>query len=70
MTAKELVTKHGSALVGRLVLTQPNGEYPGGIAEVVRIAPDPNAPEIVFDVKTDEWDIGVFEHETVHLIES
>jgi len=70
MLAEELVKKHGSALIGRTVLTNPMGEYPGGYAEVLELEPDPEAPEIVFQVKHPTFgEIGVFGYERVYLIE-
>ena len=69
--AKFLVGKMGQALVGRLVVTPAVGDYPGGIRRVVEIAPDPEAPEIVFNVEYDGSEFGVmgiFEHESVLLV--
>jgi hypothetical protein len=74
MLAKELVNRLGSALIGRTVITRTYGIYSGGKARVVEIYPDPNAPEIVFNVQNDNWKdsngdsiIGVFENEQVDL---
>lgn len=69
VTAKKLVKAHGRNLVGKKVVTQAMGEYPGGIATVIEIAPDFTAPEIVFDVEHPTFGrIGVFENEPVRLV--
>lgn len=72
MSAKFFVWKWGQQAIGKNILTQPYGAYPGGIAEVVNIHPDPEAPEIVMTVKHPTWtneegesEIGVFDHEEV-----
>jgi hypothetical protein len=68
VSAKKLVKKLGSKLVGQKVRTPQMGEYPGGVATVTEIAPDPNAPEIVFNVSHPTFGpIGVFEYEQVKL---
>lgn len=75
MNAKELVGEMGCRLIGRTVLTPAMGEYPGGLAKVVELHPDPGAPEIVFNVAHPTWKddednniMGVFEYEDVELI--
>lgn len=69
MTAKQLIWKFGERLVGRQIHTPPMGEYPGGIAEVIALTPDPEAPEIVLQVKHPTYgEIGVFEYERVALV--
>ena len=66
MKAYQLVKSLGKELVGQKVVTEPYGEYPGGIATVTEIAPDTAAPEIVFQVNLPSWgEIGVFYHEDV-----
>ena len=73
MTAAALVTHHGAALVGRHVMTEAVGEYPGGIARVTRLADTiERESDIVYFV---EWkdhppadEIGVFEWEQAQLI--
>ena len=68
MTAGELV-RTTAALVGRRVVTPAMGDYPGGEATIVELAPDPNAPEIVFTVRHPQWgEIGVFAYEEVTLL--
>ena len=69
MTAKQLIDIHGTSLIGQRVETEPIGEYPGGIAIVTELAPDPQAPEIVFTVQHPSYgDIGVFDWELVTLV--
>lgn len=71
MRAK-LLAKKGASLVGRRVLTQAYGDWPGGVARVTRMGDDPAAPEIVFFVEMDGWEegeMGVFDHEYVELLE-
>ena len=68
VSAKSLVKAHGQSLVGKKIRTPAMGEYPGGIATVIEIAPDFTAPEIVFDVEHPTFGkIGVFEYERVRL---
>ena len=67
--AKELAKREGENLLSREVLTSACGEYPGGMATVIELAPDPGAPEIVFNVRLDDWgEIGVFDYEMVALV--
>lgn len=69
MTAKQLTNIHGASLIGRRVETEAIGEYPGGIATITRLAPDPQAPEFVFNVRHPTFgEIGVFEWERVVLV--
>lgn len=66
-TAKSLVLKHGKKLIGRWIVTQRYGEWPGGMARVFALSLDPAAPEIVFNVSQGGTTIGVFDHEVVFL---
>ncbi len=73
MRADALKKKHGEALIGRVVKTQPFGEWPGGNAKVINLGEDAAAPEIVFNVLglrglIRGWTIGVFEYEIVELV--
>jgi hypothetical protein len=69
MKANQLVQKLGQKLLGQMVNTPAMGEYPGGVATVVQLAPDQNAPEIAFQVNLPQWgEIGVFEHENVSVL--
>ncbi len=76
MTAKQLVALHGDSLLGQMVSTEAIGEYPGGPAKVIQIAPDPKgAPEIVYQIENAHWtndtgghDIGVFENELAEVL--
>lgn len=71
VSARQLVDAHGENLVGQKIITQPMGDYPGGKATVIEIAPDFTAPEIVFDVEHPTFGrIGVFEYEQVRLVGS
>lgn len=67
--AEQLANQYGNKLVGREVLTQPMGEYPGGYAIVTQVHPDPGAAEIVFNVKHPTFgEVGIFEYEVVVLV--
>jgi hypothetical protein len=69
MKANQLVEKHGKKLLGQKVHTPAAGDYPGGLATVIQLAPDKAAPEIVFQVSLPHWgEIGVFEHADVSLL--
>jgi len=74
MNARKLVEVAGDRLLGRTVWTQTIGYYPGGEARVVELAPDPEAPEILFTVEHPIWEragrsrMGVFEWEEVLLL--
>jgi hypothetical protein len=68
MNAKSLVLNLGTILLGQKVNTPAAGEYPGGVATVIQLAPDKKAPEIVFQVNLPGWgEMGVLEHEDVSL---
>lgn len=70
MTAKTLTDQLGDKLIGRTILTVPMGTWPGGFAEIIKLTPDPGAPEISFQVKSElHGEIGVFENEHVILME-
>lgn len=70
MTAAQAVADLGIGLIGRHVRTIRYGEWTGGTCEVIGLLPDPNAPEIVFEVRriSDGEEIGVFGHEPVTLL--
>ena len=69
MKANQLVQKLGLKLIGKQVNTPAAGEYPGGVATVVQLAPDQNVPEIAFRVSLPQWgEIGVLEYEDVWLL--
>lgn len=74
MNAAQLKFMYGDLLLGRVIVTEAIGEWPGGIADIIEIAPDEG---IAFQVrhktvKNPEngklWEIGVLEYETVILI--
>lgn len=70
MRARDLVDAHGLDLISKSVITEAIGGWPGGVATVTEIQPDPAAPEIVFQVRSDEHgEMGVFDHEMVTLVE-
>jgi hypothetical protein len=75
MKASELVAKYGKSLIGRKVVTQAVGAWPGGPATVTQVRHDKNAPEIVFMVKSlnakihlTHGEMGVFDHEDCTLM--
>lgn len=78
MNAGVFAERYKDRAVGMRVLTAPYGDWPGGPAIVTRMAPDPGAPEIVFDVRSEThpspdepgelWEIGVFDHEEIEVI--
>jgi hypothetical protein len=71
MTAQHLVEMYRDSLVGKWVTTEAIGEYPGGVAQVTEIAPDPAAPEIVFNVDLPGYGpMGIFEMERSEIVEA
>jgi hypothetical protein len=69
MKANQLVQKLGDKLLGKQVNTPAIGEYPGGVATVIGIAPQAKAPEIAFQVNLGQWGkMVVFGHEDVSLL--
>lgn len=70
MLALELI--HGRErheLVGREIMTQPFGDWPGGVAKITDVYPDPEAHEIVLQVEHPEHgEIGVFAFEEVEFV--
>lgn len=69
MNARELVEKYGEDLIGREVITPAMCNYPGGRATVIGVHPDPEAPDIVFDVlHPSEGIMGILENENIRLI--
>ena len=57
MKASAMVRKYGKQLIGMKISTVAMGEYPGGVATVVGIKPDPGAPEIVMDVTNPGYEL-------------
>jgi len=54
---------------GQRVDTEAIGKYPGGIATVTELAPDPQPAEIVFTVQHPTFgQMGVFDWELVTLV--
>jgi hypothetical protein len=69
VTALALLSAMGQRLLGREVATLAIGDWPGGVARVTELRPDPAAPEIVFNVqRQDGRTVGVFGDELVRLI--
>ena len=69
VNVKYLKSVLGQRLVGRQVVTEAIGFWPGGLAEVIDIEPDPEAPDIVFRVRSSVYgEVGIFEGETVELV--
>jgi hypothetical protein len=67
--------EYGSSLIGKTIITQKIGDWPGGICIVTDVNPDENAPEICFSVKRvcdDSFngirEIGVFDWEYVMVL--
>jgi hypothetical protein len=70
MLANELVELYGTTLINRWILTEAIGSYLGGIAQIIALTPDENASEIPIQVNHPICGkIGIFEHETVILLE-
>ena len=67
MRADEAVTYLS---VGDTVWTPAMGEWLGGLCEVIELHPDPEAPEIVMNVRSLEREgdeIGVFGYEDIEV---
>lgn len=68
MLAEQLKEK-GDRIIGWRILTKPQGNWPGGPAEIMDLGVDDEAPEIVFNVRGDNDDeIGVFGSERVRIL--
>jgi hypothetical protein len=51
LRASMFVAIYGQTALGMIIGTMKMGEYPGGLAEVIGLQPDPTgAPEIVLEV--------------------
>lgn len=78
MKAIQLRAVYGEWLIGRQVNTEAIGDYPGGIATVTGLRPDPGCPDIVFTVKHPTWrtedhlegEIGICAQEYCSLVET
>jgi hypothetical protein len=67
VNAKIFADTHGENLIGMSVMTERIGAYPGGIATVIEINPDPDAG-IVLKVKHPTFgEIGIFDSEEIYL---
>lgn len=78
MNAGSFVNIYGRSAIGRVIMTEAIGGYPGGAAIVTGLHPDPAAPEIVMLVKHPFWThsfspanpvIGILEHEEVDFLD-
>lgn len=70
INAAVAVIKYGQSLIGNVCETARYGDWRGGLTEIIEIAPDANAPDIVFRVRhfTEEFgEIGVLAHEEIGL---
>lgn len=71
--ARRAVEKYGSRLKGKIVITFKMGEWPGGLARVMRLGKGMKDENIAFFVKGNQLDcnkkpfgsIGVFDYEDV-----
>jgi hypothetical protein len=71
LPADDAAEIYGDLLVDVRVNTEAAGEYPGGPATIIQVQPDPEAPEIVFQVSNpayEEGEIGVFSHESIEFL--
>ena len=68
MLAKDLWGMYGGHLVGRQIITEAVGDWPGGVATITQSMPDPAAPEIVYQVESAHGEIGIFDGEEVTLL--
>lgn len=69
MNALDLVNTYAAdKLVGRYVLTEQVGDWPGGLALVKSVTPDPDAPEIVLYVQQKGEMMGIFDDEQIILV--
>lgn len=68
--------RRGIDIIGLRVLTEAIGTYPGGVARIIEVAPDPAAPEIAVQVRHETeidpetgklWEIGIFDCEMLIL---
>ena len=61
MNAQQVLELWGGSLVGMIVHTPAMGDYPGGIAKVTEVLPDPSAEEILFIVEhPKEGKMGIY----------
>lgn len=72
MQAQTLIDTFGPLLLGKQLITLPGGGFAGGLVEVTELKPDPNAPEILFNIKhvsTGE-EIGIFNDQWVFMVDN
>ncbi|MGI2098966.1 hypothetical protein [Shewanella glacialipiscicola] len=72
MQAQTLIDTFGQLLLGKQLITLPVGGWAGGLVEVTELKPDPNAPEIVFNIKHagSGEEIGVFNDQWVFMADN
>ena len=82
INAQQAVKLFGKILIGRQVITEAIGAWPGGLCKVISLSEDANAPEIVLNVKRledrttrmEEFQIddecGIFEYEDITIIDA
>jgi hypothetical protein len=57
--------KHGNDLIGKNVMTQQIGSYPGGLAKVIEIDPDVDAGIVLQVLHPTFGEIGIFDYEDI-----
>ncbi len=66
--AGAIVELHGHHLIGCEIETQAQGSWAGGVATVMKIKPDPAAPDIRLHVKNEAGkEFGVFYNESIRF---
>lgn len=68
MTAKQLLYYAGQNLLGKKVFTDEMGEYPGGVATVIEINPDPGS-DIAFMVQHPAWKSDICQDGTIGILD-
>ena len=69
MNAQALLQHHGEALIGRHVMTAKIGDYPGGIARVIRTREEPDDDIAYFVQHPTFREMGVFDWEPAQLMD-
>ena len=70
MIAAELFGRLDKKAIGKVIITEAIGTWPGGPAKIIEVRPDRRCPEIVFQVQAPDGDtIGVFEWENIEVVE-
>ena len=66
--ARRMAYIHGAALVGRYVVTERVGDWPGGLARVTEWMPDPEEGIVLMVQQGDGDPMGIFGDEAIILI--